>query len=331
MAAAVIDPMKLRTAFWNYDRTTPLMDGRVTLDDVELDIQILTPDQTFSRAYQGDGFDVCEASFSNSVTAHSKGACPYVLIPAFLSRAFRHSAIFIRTDRGIDRPEDLAGKRIGLQEYDMTAAVVVRGLLRDRYGLDPADIRWRVGDGPDTKPTSFPKGGPPDDVSIEPLPDGKPLAAALLDGDIDAAIMLRVPPAVRDSALVHRLFPNPAEAERDWYLADGIFPIMHAVGVRRDLAAAHPGLTRKLYEAFAAAKAMALADLDIIQVPKVTMPWPHVALAEARHLMGDDPWPYGIARNRHVLETQLRWSRQDGLQAKPMALEDLFAPDCLDT
>ena len=106
---------------------------------------------------------------------------------------------------------------------------------------------------------------------------------------------------------------------------------MHAVGVRRELADAHPGLTRRLYEAFAAAKDMALAELEIIQVPKVTLPWPHVALAEARELMGDDPWPYGIARNRHVLETQLRWSRQDGLQARPVALEELFAADCLDS
>ena len=199
--------MRLHTAFWNYDRTQPLRDGRVGIAGVDLDIEILTPDQTFSRAYEGGGFDVCEVSFSNSVTAHSKGACPYVLLPAFLSRAFRHSAIFIRKDRGIDRPEDLRGKAIGLQEYDMTAAVVVRGLLRDRYGLDPADLRWRVGDGADTKPPSFPKGLPPDRVSIEPLGGGKPLAASLLDGDIDAAILLRVPPAIKDSPLVRRLFP----------------------------------------------------------------------------------------------------------------------------
>lgn len=323
--------MRLRTAFWNYDRTAPLTDGRVRPDGVALDVEILTPEQTFARAYDGRGFDVCEASFSNSVTAWSKGECPYVLLPAFLSRAFRHSAIFVRTDRGIDGPTDLQGKTVGLQEYDMTAAVVVRGLLRDHYGLDPAGIRWRVGDGPDARPAAFPKGGPPADVSILPLPAGKALAACLLDGDVDAAIMLRVPPAVAASDRIRRLFADPAQAERDWYRAAGIFPIMHAVGVRRELASAHPGLTRRLYDAFATAKAIAQADLEIIQVPKVTLPWPHVALAEARQLMGDDPWPYGIAGNRHVLETQLRWSRQDGLQARPVALEELFAPDCLDT
>jgi 4,5-dihydroxyphthalate decarboxylase len=319
----------LRTAFWNYDRTTPLCDGRVDLGGLPLQIEILRPDQTFAMAYEGNGFDVCEASFSNTVTMTSKEACPYVLVPAFLSRAFRHGSLFVRTDRGISSPADLKGKTIGLQEYDMTAAVVVRGLLRDEYGVAASDITWRVGDAERLKPLEFPIGHPPDGVSIALRPAGS-LEEGLLSGELDAIISLRTPQAVHGgNPLVRPLFDEIAE--RQWFARRGIFPIMHAVGVRRTLAEQHPGLTRRVYDLFKKAKDLAVADLDIIQVPKVTLPWPHAIAAEIRKLMGHDFWPYGIAANAHVLQTQLRWSSEDGLQARPVRIEDVFAADCLDT
>ena len=320
----------LHTAFWNYDRTAPLRDGRVDLGDVRLEIEILRPDQTFARAYEGSGFDLCEASFSNTVTATSKDECPYVLIPAFLSRAFRHGAIFVRTDRGIGSPQDLAGKAVGLQEYDMTAAVVLRGLLRDEYGIESAAIDWRVGDLERLKPLDFPLGHPPVGVSLTLRPPGASLEAGLMSGELDAIISLRTPEAIRaNDPAVRRLFAP--EVERDYFRKTGIFPIMHAVALRRSLADEHPGLTRHLYDAFRIAKEIAVADLDIIQVPKVTLPWPHVVVDEVRAIMGHDYWPYGIAANRKVLETQLRWSLEDGLQARPLALTDVFASDCLDS
>jgi 4,5-dihydroxyphthalate decarboxylase len=322
----------LRTAFWNYDRTSPLIDGRIGIEDARLAIEVLRPEETFARAYQGDGFDLCEVSFSNSVTAISQNACPYVLVPAFLSRAFRHSAIYIRADKGIAGPEDLKGKAVGLQEYDMTAAVVVRGILRDSYGISPSDIRWKVGEAERLKPLEFPIGQHPADVSIEVLPPGATLEQRLLAGELDAMISLRVPNAFAEGdPLVRRLFADPVMAERAWFRETDLFPIMHAVGVRKELAARCPGLTRRIYEAFLSAKNLALADLAVTQAPKVTLPWPHAALADARSLMGDDPWPYGIAQNRHVLETQLRWSREDGLQVRPVPLAEIFAADCMDT
>lgn len=320
----------LRTAFWDYDRTAPLRDGRINLDGLPLRIEILRPDQTFAMAYEGDGFDICEASFSNTVTMTSKDACPYVLVPAFLSRAFRHAAVFVRADRGIETAHDLAGKVIGLQEYDMTAAVVVRGLLRDEYGVDAEMIDWRVGDAERLKPLEFPLDRPPPGVSITLRPPGASLEEGLLAGELDAIISLRTPQAVRDGdPRVRRLFDD--QAERDWFARRRLFPIMHAVAVRRTLADAHPGLTRRIYELFKAAKDCAVAELDIIQVPKVTLPWPQAIVAEVRRLMGQDFWPYGIEANRQVLETQLRWSREDCLQARPIRIEDVFAADCLDT
>jgi len=151
----------LRTAFWNYDRTLALIDGRVEVEGHELAIEVLRPEVTFAKAFSDAAFDVCEISFSNTVTSVSKQDFPYALIPIFLSRAFRHSAIFIRTDRGIERPEDLKGKTVGLQEYDMTAAVVVRGFLRDQYGVEPRDIAWKVGELERTKPLEFPSDARP--------------------------------------------------------------------------------------------------------------------------------------------------------------------------
>lgn len=320
----------MHTAFWSYDRTSALRDGRVGLDDLRLEIEILTPEQTFARSYQGAGFDICEASFSNSATMISKGQCPYVLVPAFLSRAFRHSCLFVRTDRGIRSPRDLAGKTIGVQEYDMTAAVVLRGLLRDEYGVQPSSISWRVGEVDRLKPLDFPLGRPPENIEIALRPAGSSLESGLLSGELDAIFSLRTPKAATNGdPLVRRLFDD--QAERDWFVRTGLFPVMHAVGVKRSIVEQTPGLTRKIYEAFKSAKDMAVSDLEIIQVPKVTLPWPTAILGEVRKLMGHDFWPYGISGNRSTLETQLRWLREDGLLAKPLQIEDIFAHDCLDT
>lgn len=321
----------LKTAFWDYDRTRPLLDGSIAVEGFCLDVEVLRPEETFARAFGSAEFDVCELSFSNAVTAISRGDFAYRLVPVFLSRAFRHSAIFTRRDSGVTEPALLKGMRVGIQEYDMTAAVVVRGFLRD-YGVEPQDILWKVGEAERTKPLEFPLGRPPEGLSIEVLPVGRTLEERLLVGELDAIVSLRVPETFRqgDPRIV-RLFPDPAIAEKAWFAAHKVFPIMHAVGVRDSLAARHPGLTRRVYEAFLAAKAQAVTELEIIQAPKVTLPWPHACLDEARALMGADHWPYGLAANRHVLEKQLDWSRADGLQQRPVYLDALFASDCLDT
>jgi 4,5-dihydroxyphthalate decarboxylase len=322
----------LKTAFWNYDRTLPLVDRRVKLDGYDLNIAVQRPEITFAQVFAGEGFDVAEVSLSNSITAASKDEFGYGLIPVFLSRAFRHSSLFVRTDRGIYGPEDLKGKTVGLQEYDMTAAVVVRGFLRDQYGVDPRDIRWKVGELERTKPLEFPTGRPPEGVSIEILSADKSLEDRLVAGELDAVISLRpLAAAQADNSKVAPLFADAVAAEMAWFRASKHFPIMHAVGVRRTLLSADPALGRKLFDAFLSAKQIAVAEMEITQAQKITLPWPHQALAEARAVFGADHWPYGMAANRLVLENQLRWSRLDGLQARPMTLEELFDPGCADT
>ena len=322
----------LRTAFWNYDRTLPLINGTVKVEGASLAIEVLSPEVIFAKAFATADFDICELSFSNSVTAASKGEFPYALIPVFLARAFRHSTVIVRTDRGITRPQDLRGKTIGLQEYGMTGAVVIRGMLRDTYGVEPQDIRWRVGEKGVSKPLEFPAGRPPTGVDIAMMPTDRSLEERLEAGELDAAILLkrRISRAAHQSRTAP-LFADAKAAEIEWYAATKIFPIMHAVGVKKSLIKKYPDLARRVFNAFHSAKAIAISELDVTQAPKVTLPWPHYAIDEARALMGRDPWPYGISANRHVLDAQIRWSRLDHLQARQIEVEDLFAADCLTT
>ena len=323
----------LSVAFWNYDRTLPLADGRVSVPGARLLCSILRPEQAFARAFGPAEFDVSELSFSNSVTWASRGDFAYRLIPVFLSRAFRHDTIFVRADRGIRRPEDLRGRRIGLQEFDMTAAVVLRGLLRDRYGVASRDLHWCVGDTDRPKPLDFPLGHPPDGVEIEILSPERSLEARLEDGELDAVITLRPPERLlrRGDPRIARLFPDPVAEDRACFAATGVFPIMHAVGLRRDVLDRDPGLGRQIYEAFCTAKRIAIEELEVIQAAKITLPWVGEALQRARAVLGHDFWPYGLGANRKALETGLRWSFEDGLQARPVRIEDLFDPACLDT
>ena len=322
----------LKAAFWNYDRTQPLIEKRVTAPGYDLDIQIQRPELIFGRTSAGERFDVVEMSLSNSITTASMDRLDYLLIPVFLSRAFRHSSIFIRTDRNIREPQDLKGKAVGLPEYDMTAAVVVRGFLRDQYGVDPRDISWKVGELERTKPLEFPIGRPPDGVSIEILPADKSLEDRLVSGELDAVVSLRPLVSARArGSNVAPLFSDPVAEEAAWFRASNNFPIMHVVGVRKALFDTDKLLGRKLFDAFVAAKTIAIYELEITQAPKITLPWPHKALADARSIFGEDHWPYGMAANRLVLENQLRWSRLDGLQKQPVVLDVLFDPACADT
>jgi len=296
-----------------------------------LAIEINRPEVIFERAFSSAEFDLCELSLSNSITAISKGEFPYILIPVFLARAFRHSSIIVRLDRGIRGPQDLRGKKVGLQEYGMTAAVVIRGFLRD-YGVDPRDIQWRVGEKGLFKPLDFPAGRPPEGVNIEMLSSDTSLEDRLNSGELDAAFLVRRPTSLgRADSKIAPLFADATSAEKEWYSLKKIFPIMHAVGIRKSLLNDDLNLGRRIFDAFQAAKQVAISELEVTQAPKVTLPWPHAAVGDARTLMGHDYWPYGIKANRHVLETQIRWSFLDGLQARPVALKEMFAEDCLNT
>jgi 4,5-dihydroxyphthalate decarboxylase len=314
----------LTAAFWDYDRTRPLADGRVGIPCHDLRVVFSAPEATFARSFSAE-FDISELSFSNSVTRLSQGRLPYVLIPVFLSRAFRHSTIFVRTDRGIVEPADLRGKTIGVQEYDMTAAVVVRGFLRDQFGVQPEEIFWKIGEsGGGVLPTflSTPAAG----LCMEAFEAGASLEERLIAGELDAIIALRPTTLLASQSCVKRLFQDPRIVEEEWFRARGIFPIMHIVGIRRELVEDEPTLAVDVYRAFVAAKQLAVEEMETLQAPKVTLPWPHFAVRDARDLMGEDYWPYGVSANRIALEAQLQWIWLDGLQARRITLEDLFPP-----
>lgn len=318
--------LAITACFWDYDRTRPLLDGRVQILGAKPSFTVLNPVEAFARAITNAEFDVTELSLSYHITAVSKGTPAYAGIPVFLSRTFRHSIVFVRTDRGINSPADLKGKTIGIPEYSMTAALVVRGLFRDRYGVMPSDVAWRVGDLNNPARDQIPTPKVPG-VDIQPLP-GRALDAELARGTLDAIISVHEPPCfIAGNPNVRRLFPDWRRAEREYAVETGIFPIMHLLGVRKTLLAQHPWLSRALYDAFEKAKQMAIAELGITQAPKVTLPWVAAELDATRMALGADFWPYGIQRNRTTLDTMLRYSFEEGLSARRPAIEELFAED----
>jgi 4,5-dihydroxyphthalate decarboxylase len=323
--------LSITVATWDYDRVRPLLDGRVGVEGCDLNYLVLPPEELFHRAYFNGEFDVAEIGFSPYLIAHSRGTAPYVALPVFLSRMFRHSAIYVRTDRGIDRPADLRGKVVGVPEYQMSAVMWCRGMLQDDFGVQPDEIRWRQGglEQPGRK-DKFPLNLPPN-FPLAPLPDDQSLTGALRDGTLDAVISARAPSCYADGVTpVRRLFEAFAEAERDYFARTRIFPIMHALGVRRDVHAAHPWLAASLYKAFSTAKALAQRDLFEVTALKIGLPWVVQEAQSTRALMGDDFWPYGVEANRVTLEAMTRYSYEQGLAVRHLAPEELFAPTTLE-
>ena len=323
--APTLPKLQISVAICNYDRNRPLVDGEVAIDGVDPVFMMLSPEEIFFRAFRHQAFDVCELSLSSHVLSVARGTSRYVGVPAFVSRAFRHSSIYIRTDRGITQPADLRGKRIGIPEYQLTANVWARALLADEYGVRPSDIVWvRGGLEEPGRPEKIKIALPPD-IRIDDAPDGRSLNAMLEAGEIDGFIGPRAPTCFyHGHPQVARLFPDPATAI-DTFRRTGIFPIMHIIGVRRELADAHPWLPGALLKAFEGSKNAALAKLTDTSAPKVTLPFVEEQLLAARKLMGDDFWPYGMTEaNRKVLEAFTASHHAQGLSERRVGVEELF-------
>jgi 4,5-dihydroxyphthalate decarboxylase len=304
------------------DRTRPLMDGRFRVTGCDITFIPGEPEDIFRRALRERAFDVSELSMGSHIVTTARGDAPYVGVPVFLSRAFRHSAVYVRTDRGIRGAADLAGRTIGLPEYQQTAALWVRGVLRERHGVDTKGIAWRTGG--ERIAITLPEG-----FDVTPL--GGDLEAALAAGEIDALIGPRPPRCfVERSAPVDRLWPDTRAEEQAWHATTGFFPIMHCLAVRRDVAERHPWLPVELFRAFTAAKRASVEELRLVNVLRVSLPW-IAAEAEAQiAAMGGNPWPYGFARNRDEIAAMIRFAVADGLAAREIAPEALFHPSVLD-
>ncbi|MGB7181700.1 MAG: ABC transporter substrate-binding protein [Burkholderiaceae bacterium] len=323
--------LNLSMAVGNYDRTRALVDGSVQIDGVDPIVQMLSPEEMFFRAFRHQAFDVSELSFSSYVVSLTRENPPYIAIPVFLSRAFRHTSIYIRNDKDINKPEDLKGRRIGIAEYQLTANVWARAILEDDYGVKPADIQWvRGGMNSPGRPEKIKIELPPE-VSLEQAPEGKSLNDMLVAGEIDGFIGPRWPRCFDEGhPNISRLFEDSVAVASDYYRRTGVFPIMHVVGVRRQLAEQHPWLPGALFKAFAAAKDVARESLNDTSATKVTMPFVEDQLHAARQLMGPDFWSYGVQGNEKVLDTFLGHHHQQGLSPRRVAIEELFHPASLE-
>ena len=318
--------LQLSIAMGDYDRTRALLDGSVQIDGVDPVFMTLSPEEMFFRAMRSGDFDISELSFSSYLVKHSKGDCPYIAVPVFLSRAFRHTSIYVRKDR-IERPEDLKDKRIGLPEYQLTAHVWARALLQDDFGVRPSDVQWvRGGIESPGRPEKI-RLQLPADVRIEDAPEGTTISELLDRGEIDGFIAPRPPSAAAlANPNVGWLFDDPTAVAKDYFRRTGVFPIMHVCAVRKTLAQQHPWLPMALTKAFTQAKDAALEKLSDTSATKVTLPFVEEQLKAARETMGADFWSYGVAANRRTLETFVRHHHAQGLSARLVTIEELFHP-----
>ena len=319
--------LSLSIATGDSDRVRAIKDGRVRVEGCA--VTYLTPalEELFIRALIGAEFDACEVSLSSYLIALSRGATPYRALPVFLSRVFRHSAIYIRTDRGIADPKDLRGRRVGVPEYQMTAALWARGLLEDEYGVKPSELAWRNGGLEQTGRTEKVALELPRDVKLTPIGPSETLSAMLAEGKLDALITPRPPSCFGKAAHVGRLFPDYRAAECAYAKKSGLFPIMHVLAVRDELLRKHAWLASSLFTAFRQAKDIAIRELEEIGAYNVTVPWLAAELADIRAVLGPDYWPYGLANNRASIEAALRYSHAQGLSARKLTIEEAFVPD----
>jgi len=327
---------KLRLSFacWNYDRTRALLDGSVQPDGIDLNYLCLPVEETFFRMARHREFDVAEMSFSSYCVSLNKPERPFVALPVYPSRFFRHSCIYVNAAAGIREPKDLIGKRIASPEYQMTAPVWIRGILQDHYGvpLTNADSEpYRFGGEEEPGRIEKLKLDLPPNIKLQAIGPTQTLSQMLADGDIDALYTARAPSSfTRGDGRVRRLFENYAEIERAYWRDTGIFPIMHVIVMRREIYEANRWIAQSLTKAFYAAQQMAYDDLAETAALKSMLPWLVAHVEEARREMGADWWPYGLEPNRKALETFARYHFEQGLSKRQLGLDELFAPESLE-
>ncbi len=327
--------LTLTLACGAYDRVRPLLDGRVAVAGARIAALPLASEQTFPRAVTRAEFDVTELSLSSQVMQVSRGDAAYVALPVFVARAFRHGCIYLRREAGIATPKDLEGRRVGIPEYQMTLGLWLRGILADDHGVAVNGIAWRTaGTNAAGRKERLPLELPAD-MDVRPLPEGATLNAALLAGEIDA-ILSPTPPAAfaEGDPRVTRLFPDPRAAAEAYFRRTGLFPVMHVIGVRRDVLARAPGIGRALFDAFVAAQRMAEREWETTLAassPATMFPFLAEEWAAMHALLGADPWRQGVAANRAELEAVCRWSEAQHLARRQLSAAELFDPATLDT
>ena len=318
----------LTLACWNYDRTRALADGRVRVDGVDLNYLSLPVEETFYRMLRFREFDAAEMSLSSYVMSLFSDEPPFIAIPVFPSRSFRHSCIFVNRHSGIHEPKDLIGKKVGSPEYQLTAPVWIRGILSDEYAVPVAGPLYFTGGQEEPGRIEKMKVSLPPEIRVEAIPPGKTLSQMLDAGEIDALCTPRMPSTfLKGSGSVRRLFENHSEVEKAYFKKTKIFPIMHTVVIRRDVHRKHPWVAQSLYKAFVKAQQETYKDLYEAAALKLMLPWLLQHVEETREIMGEDFWPYGFEPNMKTLETFLRYSYEQGLSKRQLQPRELFAAE----
>lgn len=319
--------LQLTLACWDYDRTLPLIDGRVRAAGIDLDVKVLRPRETFQRMLDEREFHASELSLASYTALKGRGECPFVAIPVAVSKIFRHSCIYVRSGAGIEKPQDLKGKRVGTSQYSSTALVFMRGMLQHDYGVLGSDMHWFMGglnsfvEQP-LIPLNLPK-----DIKLDFLPAGKTLEGMFATGELDALLSIYIPKIfLQHSPTIARLFPNFKEVEQAYYRRTKIFPIMHTVVIRDDVYRKHPWVASSLYAAFQRARDLAIEGFYDTDALRIALPFLLDHIEETWRVFGEDFWSYGLEANRPTLAAIGRYVYEQGLSPRVVEPDELFAP-----
>jgi 4,5-dihydroxyphthalate decarboxylase len=310
--------IQLTLAVGDYEITRPLRDGTVQAEGI--DLTVLTSMDSITRHWRflrNNEFDVAEVSASSYIVARDRDL-PFRAIPVFLHRRFRHGFIYINKNKGITKPADLIGKKIGVKAYQVTAVLWLRGMLEQEYGVPHKSIDWYADLDEDIDFT------PPEGLRLTRVPDDKSVETMLAEGELDALLHPDIiDPIVNKDPRVGRLFEDPKAAEIEYYKRTGIFPIMHIMGFKKEVVEQHPWVPRSLFKAFEQAKAIGMKRM---RNPRVApLAWYQEALDEQERLLGPDPWQYGLGEaNVKNIETLMGYSHEQGLISRMIPMNELF-------
>lgn len=321
--------LNLTIGCWDYDRVQPLMDGRVRPSGIDVTFLNMIVEETFFRMLRNKEFDVSELSMSSYVVSLFKPDRPFVAIPVFPSRFFRHSCIYVNANAGITKPSDLIGKRIGTPEYQMTAPVWIRGILDEHYGVPVDSVTYVTGGEEAPNRDEKLKLDLPPNIRVERIGPDQTLAQMLATGEIDALHTARKP-STFDGVTVKRLFEDFVPVEQAYWRQTGIFPIMHVIAIRREVYEANRWIAMNLFQAFREAQRLTYEGLQETAALKGMLPWFNAHVEETFAMMGPDFWPYGVERNRQTLETFLRYHHGSGLSPRLLSVDEMFAPETME-
>lgn len=318
--------LPLSFSCWDYDRVRAVQDGRVVPQGIDLTFLPNAPEETFFRMLKWREFDVAEMSLSSYVLSLFEDEPPFVAIPVFPSRVFRHGSVYLGPGSSATSPAELAGGTIGVPEYQITASVWIRGILAEHHGLPVDAVSYRTGGLHEAGRHEKVRLDLPPHIAVRPIGPLETLDELLVTGAVDALYSARAPRSFGPGP-VRRLFPDPRSVEQAYFADTGIFPIMHTVVIRREVYERHPWVARSLLDALTTARDLVYPQLHEVTALKAMLPWSVPEAETTVSLMGPDFWPYGIEPNRTTLETFLRYSHEQGLAKRALAPEELFVPE----